>query len=108
MDTWWQTETGSIMISPLPGLTRAKPGSAIRPLPGESAALFDESTGQAVVAYVTLGQDATSGPGFEAELRGHRARRCHHPGRSLGAGQAAAGHRVREHLARTHEMGTMP
>jgi len=43
VDTWWQTETGSIMISPLPGLTATKPGSATRPLPGVSAALFDES-----------------------------------------------------------------
>jgi acetyl-CoA synthetase len=42
VDTWWQTETGSIMISPLPGITTAKPGSATRPLPGVSAALFDE------------------------------------------------------------------
>ena len=42
VDTWWQTETGSIMISPLPGLTPAKPGSATRPLPGVSAALLDE------------------------------------------------------------------
>jgi acetyl-CoA synthetase len=42
VDTWWQTETGSIMISPLPGITPAKPGSATRPLPGVSAALFDE------------------------------------------------------------------
>jgi acetyl-CoA synthetase len=42
VDTWWQTETGSIMISPLPGLTATKPGSATRPLPGVSAALFDE------------------------------------------------------------------
>jgi acetyl-CoA synthetase len=42
VDTWWQTETGSIMISPLPGLTPAKPGSATRPLPGVSAALVDE------------------------------------------------------------------
>ena len=41
VDTWWQTETGSIMISPLPGLTATKPGSATRPLPGVSAALFD-------------------------------------------------------------------
>jgi acetyl-CoA synthetase len=41
VDTWWQTETGAIMISPLPGLTAAKPGSATRPLPGVSAALFD-------------------------------------------------------------------
>jgi acetyl-CoA synthetase len=42
VDTWWQTETGSIMISPLPGITPAKPGSATLPLPGVSAALFDE------------------------------------------------------------------
>jgi acetyl-CoA synthetase len=41
-DTWWQTETGAIMISPLPGLTATKPGSATRPLPGVSAALFGE------------------------------------------------------------------
>jgi acetyl-CoA synthetase len=41
VDTWWQTETGQIMISPLPGLTATKPGSATRPLPGVSAALFD-------------------------------------------------------------------
>jgi len=44
VDTWWQTETGSIMISPLPGVTPTKPGSATRPLPGVSAALLD-STG---------------------------------------------------------------
>ncbi|HEY3713678.1 MAG TPA: acetate--CoA ligase, partial [Jatrophihabitantaceae bacterium] len=37
VDTWWQTETGAIMISPLPGLTSTKPGSATRPLPGISA-----------------------------------------------------------------------
>ena len=43
VDTWWQTETGSIMISPLPGLTATKPGSATRPLPGVSAALFGEA-----------------------------------------------------------------
>ena len=42
VDTWWQTETGAIMIAPLPGLTPAKPGSATRPLPGVSAALVDE------------------------------------------------------------------
>ena len=42
VDTWWQTETGSIMISPLPGVTAAKPGSATRPLPGVSATLLDE------------------------------------------------------------------
>jgi acetyl-CoA synthetase len=42
VDTWWQTETGAIMISPLPGITPAKPGSATLPLPGVSAALVDE------------------------------------------------------------------
>jgi len=36
-DTWWQTETGAIMIAPLPGVTATKPGSAMRPLPGISA-----------------------------------------------------------------------
>ena len=42
MDTWWQTETGHIMISPLAGVTPTKPGSATRPLPGISAALVDQ------------------------------------------------------------------
>jgi hypothetical protein len=37
VDTWWQTETGGIMISPLPGVTAAKPGSAQRPIPGIGA-----------------------------------------------------------------------
>ena len=41
VDTWWQTETGAIMISPLPGVTAAKPGSATRPLPGVSADIVD-------------------------------------------------------------------
>ena len=41
VDTWWQTETGAIVISPLPGITATKPGSATRPLPGYSAALLD-------------------------------------------------------------------
>jgi len=41
VDTWWQTETGAIMISPLPGLTATKPGSATVPFPGISAALLD-------------------------------------------------------------------
>ena len=43
MDTWWQTETGSIMISPLPGLTTTKPGSATFPLPGIDADVVDEA-----------------------------------------------------------------
>src|SRR5438874_5791566 len=42
VDTWWQTETGSIMISPLPGATTLKPGSATFPLPGIGADIVDE------------------------------------------------------------------
>jgi acetyl-CoA synthetase len=42
VDTWWQTETGAIMISPLPGVTATKPGSATKPLPGYSPALLAE------------------------------------------------------------------
>jgi acetyl-CoA synthetase len=42
VDTWWQTETGGIMISPLPGLTETKPGSATLPLPGIKAAIYDK------------------------------------------------------------------
>ncbi|MDA4895527.1 acetate--CoA ligase [Streptomyces sp. MS2A] len=43
VDTWWQTETGAIMVSPLPGITAAKPGSAQVPLPGISIDVVDES-----------------------------------------------------------------
>jgi acetyl-CoA synthetase len=43
VDTWWQTETGAIMISPLPGVTSTKPGSAMRPLPGISADVVDDN-----------------------------------------------------------------
>jgi acetyl-CoA synthetase len=42
VDTWWQTETGMILISPLPGLTTTRPGSATRPLPGVVADVVDE------------------------------------------------------------------
>jgi acetyl-CoA synthetase len=47
VDTWWQTETGHIMISPLPGVTTAKPGSATLPLPGIQAAVLDEDGNEA-------------------------------------------------------------
>jgi acetyl-CoA synthetase len=43
VDTWWQTETGGIMISPLPGCTTTKPGSATFPLPGIGAELLDDA-----------------------------------------------------------------
>src|SRR3989475_3817088 len=46
VDTWWQTETGAIMITPLPGITATKPGSATRPFPGVFAEVLDESTGE--------------------------------------------------------------
>ncbi len=47
MDTWWQTETGAHMISPLPGVTSCKPGAAMQPLPGIVADVVDD-TGQSV------------------------------------------------------------
>ena len=46
VDTWWQTETGHIMISPLPGVTVTKPGSATQPLPGIKAEVVAESDGE--------------------------------------------------------------
>jgi acetyl-CoA synthetase len=56
VDTWWQTETGGIMISPLPGITTLKPGSATRALPGIGAEVVDDE-GQRVTrggGYLTL------------------------------------------------------
>jgi acetyl-CoA synthetase len=57
VDTWWQTETGAIMISPLPGVTSTKPGAAMRPLPGIEAEVVDNA-GNAVPngggGYLTL------------------------------------------------------
>jgi acetyl-CoA synthetase len=43
VDTWWQTETGMILITPLPGVTTTKPGSATKPFPGIEAAVYDEA-----------------------------------------------------------------
>ncbi|HXR60575.1 MAG TPA: acetate--CoA ligase [Solirubrobacterales bacterium] len=48
VDTWWQTETGAIMISPLPGITATKPGSATTPFPGVEAQVVAESDGEPV------------------------------------------------------------
>ena len=48
VDTWWQTETGAIMITPLPGITATKPGSATRPFPGVAAEVVGESDGEPV------------------------------------------------------------
>ncbi|AQW51816.1 acetyl-CoA synthetase [Streptomyces hygroscopicus] len=46
VDTWWQTETGGIMISPLPGVTATKPGSAQVPLPGIAATVVDDEANE--------------------------------------------------------------
>ena len=48
VDTWWQTETGAIMITPLPGITATKPGSATTPFPGVEAQVVGESDGEPV------------------------------------------------------------
>ncbi len=48
VDTWWQTETGAIMITPLPGITATKPGSATQPFPGVEADVLDETTGEPI------------------------------------------------------------
>jgi acetyl-CoA synthetase len=48
VDTWWQTETGAIMITPLPGITATKPGSATTPFPGVEAEVVDENEGEPV------------------------------------------------------------
>ncbi|HVM19680.1 MAG TPA: acetate--CoA ligase [Egibacteraceae bacterium] len=57
VDTWWQTETGAIMITPLPGITAAKPGSAMRAFPGVKAVVVDEQgepVGPGGGGYLTL------------------------------------------------------
>jgi acetyl-CoA synthetase len=54
VDTWWQTETGGILISPLPGATDLKPGSATKPLPGVMPAIYDDQGNR-------LDETATSG-----------------------------------------------
>jgi acetyl-CoA synthetase len=48
VDTWWQTETGAIMITPLPGITATKPGSATTPFPGVEAQVVDEKEGEPI------------------------------------------------------------
>ena len=59
VDTWWQTETGAMMISPLPGVTACKPGSAMRPLPGIRADIVDdfgEPVGDGGGGYLVLSE----------------------------------------------------
>ena len=54
VDTWWQTETGAIMITPLPGLTETKPGTATRPFPGIEAAIRDGSGEDTTAGYLAI------------------------------------------------------
>jgi acetyl-CoA synthetase len=54
VDTWWQTETGQILITPLPGVTTLKPGSATRPFPGIDADVLDEQGRPAKSGYLVL------------------------------------------------------
>ena len=59
VDTWWQTETGGIMISPLPGVTGTKPGSAMGPIPGIAAEILDDAgnaVGHGSGGYLVLTQ----------------------------------------------------
>ncbi len=56
VDTWWQTETGAIMITPLPGLTTTTPGSATRPFPGISADLRDDDGNRVTSGYLAIDQ----------------------------------------------------
>jgi acetyl-CoA synthetase len=54
VDTWWQTETGAIMVSPLPGVTSCKPGSAMGPLPGISVDVVDGEGKPTKAGFLTL------------------------------------------------------
>jgi acetyl-CoA synthetase len=54
VDTWWQTETGAIMITPLPGVTETKPGTATRPFPGIEATILDDAGGQRDAGYLAI------------------------------------------------------
>ncbi|MCW5940464.1 MAG: acetate--CoA ligase [Fimbriimonadaceae bacterium] len=74
VDTWWQTETGAIMISPLPGITKTKPGSATQPIPGIRAAILseeghDQTPVQGALGYMACAQE-DSAPEHGPEVGG--------------------------------------
>ena len=73
IDTWWQTETGGMMITPLPGVTVTKPGSATFPLPGIGAELVDEQGNRVLSGggYLTL---TTPWPGMLRGIWGDQKR----------------------------------
>ncbi|NDF52723.1 MAG: hypothetical protein EB145_00895, partial [Proteobacteria bacterium] len=84
VDTWWQTETGGIMISPIASLTTTKPGSATFPFPGIDADIVDEQgnsvplggggSGQAIAAFVTVRSGFVADDALAQELRAHVAK----------------------------------
>ena len=65
VDTWWQTETGAIMISPLPGITETKPGSATKPLPGIEAGVLNDQGEDLLPAHLenVLANETTASVG---------------------------------------------
>ena len=62
VDTWWQTETGMILITPLPGVTTTKPGSATKPFPGVEAGVFDERGNEVGPAAAATSCSSARGP----------------------------------------------
>jgi acetyl-CoA synthetase len=54
VDTWWQTETGAIMITPLPGITETRPGSTTHPFPGVAATILNESGDEVNAGYLAI------------------------------------------------------
>ena len=54
VDTWWQTETGAIMITPLPGVTETKPGTATRPFPGIQARILNDEGEEVDAGYLAI------------------------------------------------------
>ena len=54
VDTWWQTETGAIMITPLPGITETKPGTATRPFPGIEATIMNDAGEERPAGYLAI------------------------------------------------------
>ena len=87
VDTWWQTETGAIMITPLPGITHTKPGSATRPFPGIKAEI---KTGRRLQHRGRRRRPADA----DAAVAVDAARHLRRPGPVRAAGTGAAGRRT--------------
>ena len=76
VDTWWQTETGAIMITPLPAVTETRPGSVTEPFPGVSVSLLDDDGNSVDAGYLaiteTLAVDAAHDLRGRPEVSGGR------------------------------------